>query len=761
MQTSFRYQTLVSLACWVVFRGLSIAATFTVTSTNDAGSGTLRQAILDANATAAADTIQFKIPGAGEHDIYLLSTLPPITNSLTIDGFTQSGSKSNTLAVGNNSALMVNIYPVNQGLALFDVRTNRCVFRGLSLRRFYNVAAIYLQNCRSNVVEGCLIGTDAEGLRDWANGYMAVRINNSSFNRIGGTNAWERNVIGFCNGAGVGVFSGTNNTVLGNSIFAIAALGIDLDFNGRTANDNGDADTGANQRQNFPIITNAVASANSSELVIEGLLQSLPKQRYRLEFFSGPVNFLPDYGYAKDYVGWASVDTDSSGLARFAVTNSVAVPPGHFLCSTATDTNGNTSGISVGWQLPGPLYLAKAIGSLGRGLTQGNDLNNGGDVTGYAYTGPTGMNTHAFLYADGKMTDLGTLGGIHSFGTALNDQRVVVGYAEVENRDLHAFRWTNGSITDLGTLPGAGSTSWAYDVNEAGQVVGAAEVLSPRGGTHAVLWQDGSIKDLGVLPGDGGSEAWSINDRGEIFGVSWQTFAFGSRGPYRGFLWRNGVMTSLGELEGIRGRPARINNRGDIALSMNRPDGAAHAMAWLGGQLYDFGLFGLLDGQANDVNEDGDSVGYLSTPALPLEAGITRAVLYRDRAVYDLNALLVNPGKAVLRTATAINQQGVILANNIGQKLESVFLGPGISVDATNTFLLSPLKLESQLTGQKAVVSWPAEATGFILQTKTTLAVTAPWVSASGLATIVGDRFYYTNNLGDTARFFRLYKAAF
>lgn len=755
MQTLF-LRSGFAAAALCLFRGALAAASLTVTSTNDAGSGTLRQAILDANATATADTIGFNIGGVGEKDIYLLSPLPPITNAVTIDGFTQSGSRSNTLAVGNNSALMVNIYPANQGLALFDVRTNQCVFRGLSLRRFYNVAAIYLQNGNSNVVEGCLIGTDADGLRDWANGYMGVRINNSSFNRIGGTNAWQHNLIGFCNGSGVGVFSGTNNAILGNSIFAIAAMGIDLDFNGRTANDGDDADTGANQRQNFPTITNATSVAEG--VLIEGSLQSQTNRNYRLEFFSGPVNFLPDYGYAKEFLGSTTVGTDQRGLTRFSVTLPARVPPGHFICSTATDTNGNTSEISAGQQIPSVRYVARAIGSLGRGLTQGNDVNNRGDVTGYAWAGATGTNTHAFLHADGAMRDLGTLGGIHSFGTALNDQRMVVGYAEVASRDLHAFRWVDGSMQDLGGLPGGGANSWAYDVNTAGEIVGAAEVLSPRGGTHAVLWRNAGILDLGTLPGDGGSEAWGINDTGEVFGVSWQTFAFGSRGPYRGFVWRQGVMSSLGDLQNIRGRPARINRHGDIALSMTQPDGAPHGIARIHGKLHDFGLFGLLDGQGNDVNDVGDAVGYVSTPMFPSEAGGTRAVLYQDGAVFDLNTLLTTPPRTLLRTATAINEQGVILANNIPQKLESIFLGPGISPDATNCFLLYPLQLGSLVAGGQAVLFWPAGANDFTIQTKTSLTSPGGWVNATGLTVLVGDRYYFTNNFADRARFFRLFK---
>ena len=72
------------------------ALTYTVTSTADAGAGTLRQAILDANAHAGPDTIAFNIVGSGVHTIAPASALPAITGPVTIDGYTQAGSSANT-----------------------------------------------------------------------------------------------------------------------------------------------------------------------------------------------------------------------------------------------------------------------------------------------------------------------------------------------------------------------------------------------------------------------------------------------------------------------------------------------------------------------------------------------------------------------------------------------------------------------------------------------------------------------------------------
>lgn len=83
------------------------AMTFTVTNASDSGAGSLRQAILDANANAGADMINFNISGAGVQTITLTSALPTIDETVTIDGYTQPGASPNTLAVGNDAVLLI------------------------------------------------------------------------------------------------------------------------------------------------------------------------------------------------------------------------------------------------------------------------------------------------------------------------------------------------------------------------------------------------------------------------------------------------------------------------------------------------------------------------------------------------------------------------------------------------------------------------------------------------------------------------------
>src|SRR5262245_45407421 len=94
-----------------------VASTFTVTNTNDSGSGSLRQAITDANNHAGADTINFNISGGGVHTIKPDSTLPAITSPVTIDGYSQPGSSANSRGptLGDNSVHLIEIDGTNTG----------------------------------------------------------------------------------------------------------------------------------------------------------------------------------------------------------------------------------------------------------------------------------------------------------------------------------------------------------------------------------------------------------------------------------------------------------------------------------------------------------------------------------------------------------------------------------------------------------------------------------------------------------------------
>src|SRR2546425_8502163 len=144
--------------------GSSCAATFTVTNTADSGAGSLRQAIIDANNNAGADTIAFLIPGVGVQTITPASPLPTITDPVTIDGYTQPTSSANTLASGDNAVIRIalNGATVEIGgnlLAGLTIAASNCTVRGLAINRFYE--QILISSGSGNVISGNFIGTDA------------------------------------------------------------------------------------------------------------------------------------------------------------------------------------------------------------------------------------------------------------------------------------------------------------------------------------------------------------------------------------------------------------------------------------------------------------------------------------------------------------------------------------------------------------------------------------------------------------------------
>ena len=201
-------------------------ATFTVTNTNDAGPGSLRQAILDANASAGLDTIDFNIPCAGPHTIRPASNLPTITDSVIIDGYTQPAAvpNSNPITTGSNAVLKIELDGTNAGdraNGLFITGGNSVV-RGLVINRFRE--GIVLGTNGGNVVEGNFIGTDPTGTLRRGNGAVGIDIGAPGGNTVGGLTPSARNVISSNGvigaGFGIGMFGTTGNQVAGNFIGA-------------------------------------------------------------------------------------------------------------------------------------------------------------------------------------------------------------------------------------------------------------------------------------------------------------------------------------------------------------------------------------------------------------------------------------------------------------------------------------------------------------------------------------------------------------
>ena len=194
-----------------------------MTNTNDSGAGSLRQAIIDANAHLGLDTIAFNIPGAGIHAIAPATDLPAVTDPVLIDGYTQPGTSQNTAAFGTNAVLLIELDgggTRSTGINVSGPAASGSTVQGLAVGGFIQGVRVGsgAENC---VVRGNFLGTDATGmLARPDNSGLEIGSNN---NVIGGTAAADRNLV---SGNTAGTFSGAllldglanNCTVQGNLI---------------------------------------------------------------------------------------------------------------------------------------------------------------------------------------------------------------------------------------------------------------------------------------------------------------------------------------------------------------------------------------------------------------------------------------------------------------------------------------------------------------------------------------------------------------
>ena len=191
-----------------------------------------------------------------------------------------------------------------------------------------------------NVVSGNLIGVAIDGTTPVSNEAAGVVIDNgASGNLIGGTSTAASNVIAYSGRDGIRVINASSlgNAFLGNHLFANNDDGIDLGNDGLTANDAGDADAGANNLQNFPVLTSATTTG--SQITIVGSLNSTANSYFRIEFYGSTVQDGTGYGEGQTYLGFVNVTTDAGGNASFSTVLTTSVASGIFISATATRSN--------------------------------------------------------------------------------------------------------------------------------------------------------------------------------------------------------------------------------------------------------------------------------------------------------------------------------------------------------------------------------------------------------------------------------------
>ena len=270
---------------------------------------------------------------------------------------------------------------------------------------------------------------------------------------------------------------------------------------------------------------------------------------------------------------------------------------------------GNGTASHAFWWHEGKMHDLETLGGLD---SMAFFINDCGEIAGASdvdsnsnanqVEAPGGPTVHPFLYEHGKMRDLiadappTLFGGTYGIVSSLNNQGQVTGVMNMaDDATWHSFFWHNGKIKDLGTLGGAFTT--AHWMNDDGVIVGRSSVTQtcdscnpnqPPQYSHAFVWKDETITDLGLPDGAQCATAKHINENGEIvgqtfLGVTSVNFDLCNAGANGAFIWKKGAIADLQTLlvpgSGIILNDSfNINDRGEILATGFDANGNHHVV---------------------------------------------------------------------------------------------------------------------------------------------------------------------------------------
>lgn len=245
----------------------------------------------------------------------------------------------------------------------------------------------------------------------------------------------------------------------------------------------------------------------------------------------------------------------------------------------------------------------------------GASMSNSGDIIGRS----NGGISHAFLYSNGTMRDLGTYSnGSFSGGYGINDNGECLVYSSINGDAGNSpFYWKGGTfvrITPLPTPPYDFSVTAAGGacINNAGQV--AAMSNAADGSSHLFIWtKDGAKKDLGTAPApyDGYAVPQGINDAGAVVGYCHNI----ATGKDHAFLYSGTALADIGTLGGDFSRATAINASGQVVGFSTTASGSGAAFLYQNGTMYDLNSLipkdsGWVLTEAISINDKGQIVGY-------------------------------------------------------------------------------------------------------------------------------------------------------